>query len=89
MNKKNYEQWKETREKGRTKFIIQNGVLTYGVAMFVVMTFIVNRNSDPHTAISILINLLIWLSAGFFFGLILWTVQEKSFKKDSEKNDDT
>src|SRR3954453_5719895 len=74
--------WETTRKKGRTHFILLHGVLAWGVPMFVVMTFFVNRQRDTTLSFRmLLISAVIWTIGGACFGLAIWTFSEKRYQK--------
>jgi hypothetical protein len=69
------EKWQSQRSEGRMKYIIRVGVLGYGLAMFIAMTFFI---SPPKVldARSILVNAAVWAVGGVVFGLLTWWVSE-------------
>jgi hypothetical protein len=74
--------WETTRQKGKTKFILLNGVVAWGVPMFVIMTFVVNRErvrTDPPWML--LLAAVIWAIGGACFGLAIWIISEKKYQK--------
>jgi len=90
MKEKEYKDWKESREKGKSRYLIQNGMLAYGMPMFVVMTFIVSKAPETgYDAKYIITNFLLWSAAGLLFGFIMWSLNEKSFIKESQKRENT
>jgi hypothetical protein len=74
--------WETTRQKGKVKFILLHGVLAWGVPMFVVMTFFINRQRDTTPSIGmLLVSAVIWAIGGGCFGLAIWTFSEKRYQK--------
>ncbi len=79
---KDLKNWELLRQKGKKRFILITGVLSYGVPMFVVMTFLVNRDQGhlpPEVRIGIL--LVIWLLGGAAFGWVMWKLNEGRYQK--------
>lgn len=75
---KNLQKWAITRQKGKRRYVLQTGVLAWGVPMFVIMTFIVNRRPDePLTMGLIAISAVIWAMGGTGFGLATWAWAER------------
>ena len=73
------ELWKRTREKGILKFVLVNGVLSYGLAMFIAMTLVVHRNElTPRYAA---LSAVIWAIGGAVFGFLTWHLQESRYRK--------
>ena len=70
--------WEITREKGKRKFILQNGVLAWGLPMFILMTFFVNRSVAPWF---VAISAVIWAVAGAGFGWAVWVITEKKYQR--------
>jgi len=73
------EKWKATREKGMLRYVLVTGVLSYGLTMFVAMTFFVHR--DDLSAKSIAISAVIWTLGGAVFGTTMWLFMERQFRK--------
>ena len=74
--------WETTRKKGKAKFILTNGVLSWGLPMFFVMTFVVNRPAHGATPPSmVMISAVIWALGGALFGTVIWTMSEKKYLK--------
>ena len=75
------EKWARTRAKGKRDYVLKSGVLAYGLPMFLIMTFYVNR--ERLTPSFILISALLWLIGGIFFGVAMWSVYEARYQADS------
>jgi hypothetical protein len=81
MRDRERDQWGEVRKKGMTTFVLFNGVMLWGVPMFVVMTFVLQPNRLP-----LILSVAVWLSTGALYGLVLWLVQERRYQKALGKN---
>ena len=79
MTPEQVEAWGKTRADGRLRYVLRSGVLAWGVPMFVVMTFIANR--DRNDPVVIAISAVMWLLGGAAFGAIMWTVSERQYRK--------
>lgn len=89
MKDKKYSAWAESRAKGRNRYIIFNGVLLYGLPMFIFSAFIVNRPlEDGYTALHMAQSLGIWLFAGLVIGVNTWFSNERQFRKAVESRED-
>ena len=76
------QRWETTRQKGKLNFILINGVVCWGLPMFAVMTFALNRNSDRNNSAGmILLSACIWALGGVCFGWTIWTISEKRYQK--------
>ena len=74
--------WETLRQKGKKRFILITGVLSYGVPMFFVMTFFVNRKSEVMPEpLRLGISLVIWLLGGAAFGAIMCHLNETRYQK--------
>jgi hypothetical protein len=76
--------WESVRARGRTRFVLQRGVLGWGLPMFVIMTFVVNRHG-PNALLSprnyVIFSAFLWAGAGALFGLAMWGQGERKYKK--------
>lgn len=61
------------------RYVLVNGVLSYGLAMFVAMTFFVHR--DKLSVGFIGLSAVAWTIGGALFGVLMWFVQERQFRK--------
>lgn len=73
------EKWQQTRALGMKRFILMNGVLSWGMPMFVVMTFFVRRADLSPTMIAI--SALVWAIGGALFGATMWFIAERQYRK--------
>lgn len=78
MKPQQIEIWKLTRERGRLRYVLVNGVLLCGLPLFVAMTFVLARHDLDWT----LIGLYAVLSAlgGAALGTAMWLFQESEFR---------
>lgn len=89
MKEKVFEKWKKTREKGRGNYILISGLLSWGLPMFIIMTFFVNKPEDGIMSFGMIaINAIIWALGGLGFGYFTWLASEKAFQKELQKRED-
>ncbi len=84
MGPTSIQRWEKKREAGKTRYILQTGILGWGLAMFVVMTFVVNKRAENFG--NIFFALLLWLVAGALFGWLTWIVNEHLYHKAKRTN---
>jgi hypothetical protein len=73
------EKWRQTRARGMKRFVLMTGVLSWGMPMFVVMTFSVRRADLSPTMIAI--SALLWAVGGALFGATMWLIAERQYRK--------
>ena len=84
------ERWERTKAKGKKRFILRTGVLQWGGFMFVAMTLshIFRKPAFPRHLVDyifdVVLNLLIWPSAGYLFGLSMWAFYESYFSNSTD-----
>lgn len=86
MKEKEYLIWKTIRAKGVSRFLLINGVISYGLPMFFVMNFLIdNTFKDGFSTSDIAINFTLWSLAGLSFGALMWFTSERRFIKETKK----
>ena len=79
---KDLKNWALLRQRGKRRFVLLTGVLSYGVPMFIIMTFFVNRRSEVMPEyLRVAISLVIWLLGGAAFGWIMGKLNEGRYQK--------
>jgi hypothetical protein len=68
--------WARVRGQGMLRYVLMNGLLCYGVPMFVVMTYVI-----PHPRLTTPQSAFLWALAGAGYGVAMWMVQERRFRK--------
>ena len=83
MNPKHLARWREQRKQGRTQFVLRTGMLAYGLPMFALLTFILPlmRGRAIPSPLLIAISAVLWTLGGAIFGVVLWAVNERNYKK--------
>ena len=77
MQTREFDRWARIRAQGRLRYVLLNGVLLYGLPMFLIMTYVI-----PHPRLSVAQSALLWGPlAGAGYGLGMWIVQERRFRK--------
>ncbi len=61
------------------RFVLVTGVLSWGVPMFFVMTFVIGEPDIRPLLIAV--SALIWLLGGVLFGIVMWYILERQFRK--------
>ncbi len=77
MKQKEFDRWAKSRQGGMFRYVLLTGVLSWGVTMFVIMTFVV-----PHPKLSTLQSAALWLTTGVGYGIAMWLVQEHRYRKE-------
>jgi hypothetical protein len=76
MKPQELERWQKARQKGMVMYVLVSGVASYGIPMFIIMTFLLHQ-----TKLSVGLSAALWLSAGAFYGITMWIVQERRYRK--------
>lgn len=83
MKDKHFQKWQKMRAKGKSQFILIRGLLAWGMPMFMVMTFMVNKPASGHMSPGMIaLNAFIWAVAGLVFGYVTWAVSERAYQKE-------
>jgi len=61
------------------RYVLVKGVLSYGLTMFIVMTFIVHRSDLSPRFIAL--SAVLWLIAGAVFGTFTWLFMERHYRR--------
>jgi len=85
MNQENIQKWKVTREKGLARFLVLHGVLGWGLPMFIIMTFAIYRISLEDLS-QIIRSIIIWAIGGLVFGLWMWKLGERRYRKATNQS---
>jgi hypothetical protein len=89
MTPKRRTQWEATRERGKLRFIITIGIMSWGWFSWVLFG-VINQilefgfsipTMDVFLAQYTLISLGVWSAMGIFFGLWMWHIGEKAYLK--------
>ncbi len=89
MKEKDFERWKKLRKKGVLRFVLQNGVLAWGVPVLIVMAFINKPFENGMAPVSAIIHCVVYPIGGIFFGLVLWLTSEERYNKELANRENT
>ena len=78
--------WNSIRAKGKTRFILIRGVLLWGFPMLVFTSYISKPFINGFLSPGALMHYVTWLFAGVIFGVFMWYVSERKFKRESSKH---
>lgn len=87
MKDKEFNGWAKTRQKSQKRFILINGLLGWGLPMFVIMTFVVNDAFDDEglKIPLVLFSIGLWSLGGLAFGKAVWFFSEQRYQKELKK----
>ena len=74
--------WESTRTKGKLKFVVITGVLSWGLPMLIVMAFMHKPFVDGFISKAAIIHYVVWPLAGVVVGLLTWYLSERQYKKE-------
>ena len=91
MKEKDFDAWSKTRQESKISYILLNGLLAWGLPMFIVMTFFANDAFDESGLIvsHVVINAVAWTIGGLLFGAGTWYFTERKYKKELVKRTET
>ncbi len=91
MKEKDFDEWSKTRKESKVSYILLNGLLAWGLPMFIAMTFFVNDAFDESGLIlsHVVINAVAWTIGGLLFGACTWYFTERKYKKELTKRTET
>lgn len=81
--------WKTKRKMGKWKFCLIQGVLLWAIPVFIILQIVhVLFNEENVFEIGKLVtSFIVWMLAGFFgFGLLMWWLNERAYRKLTTKN---
>ncbi|CAN5222891.1 hypothetical protein BH11PSE14_BH11PSE14_14390 [soil metagenome] len=71
--------WERIRARGLARYVLVNGVLSYGLPLFALMTFVVHR---AHlTVLFVIASALLWALGGALFGWVMWHVRGRMYRR--------
>lgn len=73
------EKWAETRRMGMIRYTLLHGMLAWGMPMFFIMTYVVNKKPDKPELVAV--SAALWAFGGLCFGLVMWNLSEKKYQK--------
>jgi hypothetical protein len=88
MNDIDFKRWRKAREEGLLRYSFFKGFLAWGVAMFIIMTFMINDAFDSQGNLKwtgVFIEVIVWTIGGFLFGTLTWFLSEIRYKKELGK----
>ena len=86
MKEKEFNKWTEVRKKGFSGYVLQNGFIGYGLRMFIVMSFFINKAfADGFTVKNVIFNVSLWAIAGLLFGSLMWYIFEGRYDRELTK----
>lgn len=76
------ENWRNKRESGMFIYVLQTGILSWGLIMYLVMAVVpALTGSDPLDLVSLLWQAGIWAIGGALFGYVGWLFSERQYSK--------
>lgn len=83
MKPRGLRNWEKVRAAGMARYVLKRGVLSYGLTMFVLMTFVFRRGDlSPRF---MLISAVLWFVGGALFGTLTWLFMEWCYRKAMPK----
>jgi hypothetical protein len=92
-SEKNQSSWRTTRAKGRQHFVLVMGVLAWGGPMFLIMAGGPAVFGWPYPVSATpwywLGQIVLWTTAGFFYGLWVWHASEEKYRRYEQETPNT
>lgn len=85
MNKKERIKWEKIRSTGKRNFVIQYGVIRWGIPAAILWSFLMHfwRPEEPWY-IRPLVALVIFPIGGIFWGILVWNINENKYKAQAD-----
>lgn len=85
MNNSKLEKLEKTLEKGKLKFVVLHGVLGWGVTTAILFSVFQHLMGSSQTVSSIAVSLVAFPIGGMLWGIWMWHVLQKQYKKLQSK----
>ncbi|WP_145939607.1 hypothetical protein [Paenibacillus glacialis] len=89
MNERSEKRWEKMRAKGKRHFVVNSGVLRWGLTTAVLYSIFVTYLNNGLTGIllndflrTLLIAVILFPIGGYFWGIWVWKWQEKNHRKE-------
>ena len=86
MIKSTFGDWGTIRKKGKFRFFLVNGVILYGLPMFVFMAFVTDPFANGLASRAAIVHCALWPIAGLLFGILMWYYGEYRFHHGPDRN---
>ncbi len=85
------QKWEKTRSKGKNNFILKTGVLYWGISTGVLWSIFMFFQGESRTIARFLAYfipaLILFPIGGLFWGLWVWNITEKKYRKLKDQSD--
>lgn len=84
MKEKDKKYWKKIREKGKRHFILYRGIIGWGIPTGILYTIMIKGLKGVTIGDilgKLIISIIVFPIGGYFWGLWVWNIQEKKYKK--------
>lgn len=71
--------WEAIRARGMGRYVLVNGMLAYGLPLFVLMTFVVHR--ERLGLRFVLVSAVAWALGGALFGWVMWHARDRLYRR--------
>lgn len=90
MNDRSRRDWEKMRVRGKSHFVINSGALRWGLSTGILYTLYVNFLENGWTVSSnmlfkALLALILFPIGGYFWGIWVWSWQEKKYRQSSKQ----
>jgi len=79
--------WLQIRAKGKKRYVWRTGVMGWGLSVFAIFTPVMlifgprtHQLSKTEIVGTMIFSLLVWMVAGYFFGLSMWKTFDKRYR---------
>jgi hypothetical protein len=73
------QRWEAIRARGLARYVLVNGVLLYGLPLFLLMNFVVHPEHAGPRALAI--SGLAWGFGGALFGWVMWHARDRLYRR--------
>ena len=79
--------WRANQAIGKDRWVMTHGVMGWGTTMFLIMTAValIRGETEGHLKTQLIIGMIVWPIAGFFWGISAWARTEHSYQKHVER----
>jgi len=89
MNDRSRREWEKLRIEGKSHFVIKSGVLRWGLSTAILYTLYLHLLENGWTLSGNIISkavlaFLLFPIGGYFWGIWVWSWQEKKYRKSSD-----